>query len=324
MEINYEIWIITEEDSYKKFIDLEKNINNLKVYFVPEIYKTKKNAKYKARALEFANEIRRNKRLDKPNVWVYHQDEETRIGEDTVFGILEFIIRHSKDFINYGGGIITYPINYCNSITSDNEFARTGDDFRILESLTRGDSLFGYHGSHFLCRSDIESKIGFDENTLAEDYVFSIKVEKKDVLKGFAYEEPPQSIKDFLKQRRRWLIGMWRSLFIRDIRLKYKLAGIYAILTWYSALPSIIVLFQNLFYNAGDIFPFFGFISGFIWFNIFAVIKTGYEINKKYVKKFSLISRIRNVAIGLLIEAIAPWYTLFSKRPMTFEIVRKS
>ncbi|MFZ8801297.1 MAG: hypothetical protein ACO2ON_03950, partial [Candidatus Nanopusillus sp.] len=82
---NYEIWIVTEPDANLE-ID---NIKNVKIIKVPYDFSTKNGAKYKARALEYAKELRKD--YDHENTWIYFLDEESIVGEDTILGIIDFI-----------------------------------------------------------------------------------------------------------------------------------------------------------------------------------------------------------------------------------------
>jgi len=52
--------------------------------------------------------------LANKNVWIYFQDEETNVGEDTILGIIEFII-DSNDKYLVGNGIILYPLDFENT-----------------------------------------------------------------------------------------------------------------------------------------------------------------------------------------------------------------
>jgi hypothetical protein len=51
--------------------------------------------------------LRSDRGLDGPNDWIYYQDTETQIGEDTVLGNLDFVL-NSDDSTRAGSGIILY------------------------------------------------------------------------------------------------------------------------------------------------------------------------------------------------------------------------
>jgi len=72
-------------------------------------------------------------------------------------------------------------------------------------------------GSHFIVRSDVEASIGWDFGEITvEDFIFSYLLKHNSIqlsiLKGFAYERPTLTYKDFLRQRR-WVKGMILCVF---------------------------------------------------------------------------------------------------------------
>jgi cellulose synthase/poly-beta-1,6-N-acetylglucosamine synthase-like glycosyltransferase len=126
----------------------------------------------------------------------------------------------------YGCGIILYPQNWKNKITFVGELARSSDDYRILISVKIFDTaIFGFHGSHFMCRADAEKTVGWDFGECkAEDLVFIIKMHERfkkvaAIMRGFAYEKPPFTVGDHLKQRRRWFLGAF-GFMKKDDKLK--------------------------------------------------------------------------------------------------------
>ena len=69
---------------------------------VPDSYKTKNGSLYKARALQYSLESKVNGLSN--NDWVVHLDEETRLTNDVIFGILDFM----KTSADVGQGVIVY------------------------------------------------------------------------------------------------------------------------------------------------------------------------------------------------------------------------
>lgn len=146
-------------------------------------------------------------------------------------------------------------------------------------------------------------------------------------MKGFAYEKPPLTVKDMLRQRRRWAQGALNVLKRRDIWLRYRLAALYALVSWLSALPSLIALIANIINPTGGLFTCSGTLAGFIWFSLFKAYQKGYELNIPYIK--SLENTLRNkvktvlaIGFGMVLESVAPWYALL--RPTKkFEVIAK-
>ena len=329
------IWVVTEEDTYvsarERYDEME--FLGVKVLPTPSDYGTENDTKFKARALNYALEIRRELGYNTRDDWIYHQDEETMVGEDTILGILDFII-NSDDSRNYGAGVILYPKFWDNRVTCGEEISRTYTDFSFAgQRRLKRYSLFWYHGSHFIIRSDIEDGVGWDFGIArSEDYLFTLKLKEKydtrfQSIKGFAYERSPFTIGDHMKQRRRWILGVFEIIKRKDVKLRQKLPAVYGLLSWYSALPSIIASLFGLLYPTGGLFVIGGIMTGLIWYTIFNTYKRGYEMHTEYIEErpIGLLRKLRlvlNMAVGTIIEAIDPWYTLV-RRTSTFDCINK-
>ena len=145
-------------------------------------------------------------------------------------------------------------------------------------------------------------------------------------MKGFAYEKPPLTIGDQLKQRRRWILGTIEVLRRSDIPLNYKVPIIYSLSSWFAALPSITASIIGLIYPTGGILPYVGgLFTGFIWWTIYSAYKVGLDLHDTYVtrsepaKKMKLLA---GAALGLFFDALAPWYALV-KRTSGYEEIKK-
>ncbi|MEM2732445.1 MAG: glycosyltransferase family 2 protein [Nitrososphaerota archaeon] len=293
-------WIIVEEDNYMENLEFYEDVRRLgcRIIVVPKNFQTANKTQHKARALAYALEVMRREQLATENVWIYHQDDETMVGEDTIFGIMDYIEWAGPRDV-YAAGIIIYPDGWKGVASQTQEPVRSYDDMRILLTTKIKRVLsFGHHGSHLLVRADAEERIGWDfGNVKAEDWIFGLRILQeywpfKTVLKGFAYEKPPLTVKDMLRQRRRWAQGALNILKRRDIWLRYRLAALYALVSWLSALPSLIALIANIINPTGGLFTCSGTLAGFIWFSLFKAYQKGYELNIPYIK--SLKNTLRN------------------------------
>jgi egghead protein (zeste-white 4 protein) len=332
LSLNIETWIVTEEDTFKRgkqtYTRLEEK--GSKIIVVPTDYETKNQSKFKARALNYASERRQELGIDTERDWIYHQDEETMVGEDTIFGNLAFITGSSDKLM--GQGIILYPQDWEDSTVGMQEVARSSDDFRLLYPVrTIGLPIWGYHGSHFICRADVENDVGWDfGETKVEDLLFNIKIMSKygnvvGFMKGFAYEKPPLNANDHLRQRRRWILGIIDTLKRKDVPLKYKLPSLYGLISWYSALPSLGAIVLSIIYPTGGLFPYSGILGGFIWYSMYNIYRNGYELHKGYTikgYKRPFISLVYQSAFGMVLEGIAPWYSIV-KRTTKYECIQK-
>jgi cellulose synthase/poly-beta-1,6-N-acetylglucosamine synthase-like glycosyltransferase len=73
--------------------------------------------------------------------------------------------------------------------------------------------IFGLHGSFLLTKGSLEDEITWDlQGSLVEDYAFAVECMRRgyDVgeIQGILREQSPTSMGDFLRQRRRWLVGI--------------------------------------------------------------------------------------------------------------------
>jgi beta-1,4-mannosyltransferase len=329
-----EIWVVTEEDRFREahpfFETMTKEGATLVV--VPESYETPNHSAFKARALQYASETRIERGIDTPDDWIYHQDTETMIGEDTVLGNLDFITDTSDGRL-IGAGVILYPQDWNYRFNSVEETTRSAGDLGAMGQMKIwGVVPFGYHGSHLIVRADVENEIGWDFGRVrSEDLLFSLKLRERfgsvtRRLKGFAYEKPPFTIGDQLKQRRRWILGTVEVLKRRDVKVRHKLPLVYSLGSWLSALPSIMAAVLGLLIPTGGVLPVIGgLLSGFMWWTLYSSYKVGLEMHEVYVDRpehHKALKVVWGVIMGMLFDAIAPWFALL-RRTSKYEEIKK-
>ena len=334
LDFRSETWIVTEEDRFRaeRLFFEEMELDGATLIIVPERYSTPNHSAFKTRALHYASEVRIERGIDAPDDWIYHQDTETMIGEDTVLGCLDFAT-NTLDGHLIGAGIILYPQNWKYRFNSVEETIRSVGDLSAMGQMKMWGAVpFGYHGSHLIVRADIENDIGWDFGKVrSEDLLFSLKLRERfggvsKSLKGFAYEKPPFTVGDHLKQRRRWILGSMEVLAGKDVKVKYKLPLIYSLGSWLIGLPSIAATALSLLYPTGGVIPIIGgILTGFMWWTIYSSYKVGLELHEVYVNRPEPNKRLKLVwgaLLGMLIDAVAPWYALF-RRTKKYEEIRK-
>jgi beta-1,4-mannosyltransferase len=314
-----QVWLVIEPDGYATDPALYDRLKEegCRLLIVPPEYYTPLGARGKARALQFAVEQRQQDRISNAATWVYHQDEETCVGEDTLLGISEFI---QQGLHEVGVGIILYPIDWAGTPSHIQELTRSYDDYRVLDSMTMpGNPTSGVHGSHILVRADLEDEVGWDSIGYepAEDLTFEIRLRRKfgavfGVLKGFAYEKGAFSIGDQLRQRRRWMHGVLHALHrTRELPPKRRLTVLYSALSWFSALPSILVLALGFVVHFGPLLLVTGVFTGFIWISMVTGYLEGFRMHREYVQRRISIPRfVLHGLVGAFIDVLAPWYAL--------------
>lgn len=331
LAFRFALWIIVEPEGYLGapgvFDDLVRDGARLVV--VPTGYETPLGTHGKARALQFACDERRRLGWSSANVWVYHQDEETCVGEDTLRGISEFV-RDGRALV--GTGVILYPIDWTGAPSHIQELTRSFDDFRVVDSLTQpGNPLTGFHGSHFLARADAEDAVGWDASgySPAEDLQFEIRFRARfgasfALLRGFAYEKGAFSMIDQIKQRRRWMHGILGALQgTPELPRTRRAVLLYSALSWYSALPSVAILAASAVFRYGPVLLVTGLFTGFIWTSMLLGYVGGYRLHRAYLRQRpSWGSLLLNGVLGAAADIVAPWYALVT-RPSRGDFISK-
>ena len=314
-----EVWLVIEPNGYATNPALYETLREegCRLMVIPPGYTTPLSGHGKARALQYAVEQRWQTGMSNSHTWIYHQDEETNVGEDTLLGISEFI---QDDKFRVGVGIIVYPIDWAGTPSHVQELTRTYDDYRVLDSMTMpGNPTSGVHGSHILVRADLEDDVGWDSIGYepAEDLTFEVRLRRKygsvfGILKGFAYEKGAFTLGDQLRQRRRWMHGVLHAMKPgRKLPLKRRLALTYSAMSWFSALPSILVLIAGFEIRYGPLLLVTGVFTGFIWISMITGYVEGYRMHAEYIRlHFSRARLALHAVVGALVDVVAPWYAL--------------
>ncbi len=321
---DYEIWLVTEPDALIDYID------GVKVIKVPSDFRTNNNTKFKARALEYARLLRKPYARD--DVWVYLMDEESVVGEDTILGIIDFIENNRGEI---GQGLIVYSNLYGkNLLASLADSIRSSGDVSLYYFQIMTSFVSWMHGSHVLIRSDIEASIGWDFGTTwGEDSLFGLEAQRRGYrirwLKGRLYEQSPFTIRDFLKQRRRWV---FHSLDVlrRKTSVKVKTSYFYSLLVWASGLLNLLIAILSI--QSKALFPFNNsliLLTAPITASWISSYPVGLYLNTQPLglplRKLALYSVVALIG-GSLLEGIAVWYAILSAVRMQkigFEVVKK-
>lgn len=212
----------------------------IRVVDVPTSYTTPHGARFKTRANQYAMEARRAAGENHERCYVYHLDDDTHIGRDTAASLAEFIELDGHEYL-LAQGVLAFPHELTPS-----RFCRLADSIRPADDLTRfafftgamGTPLGGLHGEHLIVRADIEDEIGWDfPDTVIEDAYFAIQFairypRRSTTLNSYSYGASPASIRDLVRQRRRWIEGLLRLAVNRRLPLLHKMPLLYSIFTW--------------------------------------------------------------------------------------------
>lgn len=202
----YEVCVVT---------DAQERFENSRTIVVPEDYRC--NAASKGRALQYAVELRRKEGRNTEDIYVFHLDDETLVNKQTLYSILRYLEETPTPISE---GLIVYPLQRYEKIRITHLFdaLRPFCCFECIHDMSNGRPSY-IHGSNLLVRSDVEQEVGWDNGkTFAEDTLFALKARSKLGKEAFGWhggvveERSPHTLRDLVKQRRRWFYGLIQNL----------------------------------------------------------------------------------------------------------------
>lgn len=190
------------------------------------------------------------------------------------------------------------------------------------------------HGSNMLVRGDIEDEIGWDYDSIAEDSCFGYQIANKKGRvfgwhHGTLFEQPAYTIKDMIKQRKRWYYGTIQNL--KYLGWKKKLIQLSFLISWKAGfvanmigIPSLLGMIKS---------P--EFLEPIFMFNLLFWIfsyQYGTYLNIRHIDmgKRSMAKRLLVHIYCLVMTPIIGFFSTLPaimaliSRPKTFEVVKKS
>jgi egghead protein (zeste-white 4 protein) len=206
---------------------------------VPKDYETPNGTLFKARGLHYAME---NSTLS-DDTWIFHCDEESQVTESLILGIAQAVAEEERSGEHRigQGCVLYYRTLDDHPVLTLADSIRTGDDLGRwnLQNRVFGLPLLGMHGSFILVRNSVEKEIGFDhgaESSVTEDAWWALCAAEVGYrtrwVDGFLTEQAPERVKDFVKQRRRWITGLARVAIYAPVRFTYRLPLLASMLAW--------------------------------------------------------------------------------------------
>ncbi|CAH0561461.1 unnamed protein product [Brassicogethes aeneus] len=324
---NFLIEVVTD-----KAINLESH-RRIREIVVPPSYRTKTGALFKARALQYCLEDKINILSD--NDWVVHLDEETLLTENSVKGILNFVVDGKHHF---GQGLITYANeNIVNWLTTLADSFRVTDDMGKLklQFLMFHKPLFSWKGSYVVTQVAAEKAVSFDnglDGSIAEDCFFAMKAYSLgysfNFIQGEMWEKSPFTLWDFIQQRKRWIQGILLVVHSKSIPLKNKLLLGCSCYSWLTLPLSVsnLILASKFPIPCN---PIIDFLCAFtaavnIYMYVFGVIKSFTMVRYGPVKLILYLSSlILVIPFNLVIENIAVIWGIFGVKHK-FYVVNKN
>lgn len=320
---------------------------------VPKQYKTRTGALFKSRALQYCleDDVNMLNGMD----WVVHLDEETLLTENSIRGIINFVLDGKHPF---GQGLITYANeNVVNWLTTLADSYRVSDDMGKLRCQFKmfHKPFFSFKGSYVVTqvRSEeverlerlltmnflifqvhAERAVSFDnglDGSVAEDCFFAMRAFSQgysfEFIEGEMYEKSPFTLMDFLQQRKRWLQGILLVVHSKMIPWKYKAVLACSVYSWITMPLST----SNLIWAAVYPIPcpvLMDLVCSFIaavnvYMYIFGVIKS-FSLYRFGPAKFLLcvFGAVCTIPVNIVIENVAVIWGLVGKKHK-FYVVQK-
>ncbi|XP_015599343.1 beta-1,4-mannosyltransferase egh [Cephus cinctus] len=308
------------------------NHRRIRELVVPPTYKTSSGALFKARALQYCLESTVNELAD--HDWIVHLDEETILTENSIRGILNFVLDGKHQF---GQGLITYAneeiINWMTTLADSFRVADDMGKLRLQFTLFHK-PLFSMKGSYVVTQMGAERQVSFNngpDGSVAEDCFFAMKAFSEgytfNFVDGEMWEKSPFTLWDFMQQRKRWLQGILLVVHSKAIPLKKKLLLGISCYSWVTLpLSTSNVILAGLCPIPCP--PLVDFLCAFIgavniYMYVFGVVKS-FSLYRVGFLRFVLCicGAVSTIPINLIIENIAVIWGLFGKKHK-FYVVNK-
>jgi len=324
---NFSIEVVTDKDF--SLADMEDKVRKI---VVPPTYRTSTGALFKARALQHALDPGVN--ILKEGDYIIHLDEETLITKNVINGIINFVVEGKHAF---GQGLITYSNQEVqNWLTTLADSVRVADDMgkiRFQFSVFHK-PLFGWKGSFVVTKYEAERDVSFDhgpDGSVAEDCYFSMVAFQKgytfDFIQGEMWEKSPFSIPDLIKQRKRWIQGIWLVVHSPKIPIKNKILLTMSLYAWISLPITTLTYIVNILFTLPtsawhlSIGSFCFAVTFYMY--IFGVLKSSDLKTTRLSMLFAcLIGQIFILPMNVVIEIVAVIWGLFGPKHK-FYIVEK-
>ena len=306
----YESWVVIEE--------YDKNAYEAdRVIRVPADFVTPKRSGAKARALEYARQVRIREGVEDESTKILFLDDDSFPEK----GYLEYAFHTPVEIAH---GYIRTDREYgTNILTSGADNIRVTDCIATCPTFSTIGRPKLIHGEGLVAKGNVEREITWDHGgaaSLGEDLMFGTRASHR-----FTYGCIPHSIhiastytvRDLYKQRRRWLWGSLRSLpLLSRSERSFVLARLYC---GFMAVPSIGLTLYGL--SVGASWP----LPLEAAFSCGTVAFLGYYALGAWLNTHSHGKVIQTLILAIPAAAMEAPVLVFSlmRKPKTFEVIRK-
>ncbi|HWG55986.1 MAG TPA: glycosyltransferase family 2 protein [Gaiellaceae bacterium] len=310
------------------------NGNDLSHFVVPQGYRTRRASRFKARALQYALE----QSTLPDNGWIVHLDEESHITPSLVVGVRNAIEEEERaGTCRIGQGAILYHRDLRERpFLTLADSVRTGDDVGRFHLQHRfGITIFGLHGSWILVRNDVERAVGFDlgeSGSITEDSFWALRQMEAGRrcrwVDGYVAEQAPRSVADFVKQRRRWFVGLESVSVAAPVALRFRAALAVSTTVWSLSWIGVLYLYVNL--VVGFRVPEWVQAAGNVAFATYiATYVVGLKVNLENMPRLPwaqraglYVAQVALIPVFAVLEAAGVVYGL-ARRETGFHVIRK-
>ncbi|WP_435128773.1 glycosyltransferase family 2 protein [Halobaculum sp. D14] len=254
---DYTVYCLTDEGA-----DLEaelRALDGVETVVVPDDYDC--DAVAKGRAIQYFIDT---VVADAPDYWYSFIDDDNLVRDDRF--LYEIPVQEAK-----GRGAmnaVLSPRRGDSTVTYIMDHIRLLDDLTVFRAFTGlfGRPYIGFHGELLTARGDVLLDVGFDRETIVEDFAFAAELVRNDVRTWQSRTRvsilSPHTLEALFEQRSRWFIGTWNLLWsaspvtraLTGLRFSSWVCAIVAgplgTLLWYSsggvALPDVLELAPTL------------------------------------------------------------------------------
>jgi cellulose synthase/poly-beta-1,6-N-acetylglucosamine synthase-like glycosyltransferase len=204
---DYEVFVVLDEGS-----DLQAELvarEDVTTVVVPESFSPE--AVAKGRAIEY---FVRTVAAEAPDYWYGFVDDDNRILDDRFL----YEIPHYEARGYRAMNPVLVPRKGRSVVTFVADHIRFVDDVAIYRLFTGvlGTPYLGFHGELLCARGDLLAEVGFDRETIVEDFAFALELAERGVPVWQSATRvsvlSPHDVRSFLQQRSRWYLGIARYL----------------------------------------------------------------------------------------------------------------
>jgi egghead protein (zeste-white 4 protein) len=308
----YEVFCVLDEGS-----DLEAELvgrEDIRAVVVPEDYDCE--AVAKGRAINYFVET---VVADAPEYWYGFVDDDNRVLDDAFL----YEIPHYEER-GYGAmNPVLVPRVGRSVATFMADHIRLVDDLAVYRTFTGllGKPYLGFHGELLCARGDVLADVGFDRETVVEDFAFALELVERDVRVWQSATRvsvlSPHDVRAFLKQRSRWYLGIAR--YLPEAPLVTQAVVGARIATWTAAVTSSWLLLPLWVFGYGLSLPLW--LVGLLAVGSLVYVGT-IAIGAWRVGGLSGAALLAFVPVYATLEQVVPVYALWS-RDTRFVVIEK-